>query len=44
MTYKVYTTDKYFLPGSQRDRFTRLLAIAVGAVVDPRQRLVDLGD
>src|ERR1700760_4242829 len=36
--------DRPRLEPAQRDRFARLLAVAVGAVVDPRQRLVDLGD
>src|SRR5579875_2155540 len=36
--------DRPRLEAAQRDRLARLLAIAVGALVDPHQRLVDLGD
>src|SRR5471030_2177417 len=36
--------DRARFQAADRDRLAGLLAIAVGAVVDARQRLVDLGD
>ena len=36
--------DRACFEAAQRDRLAGFLAIAVGAIIDPRQRLVDLGD